>query len=81
MRFLFARGANFSPETIGAALDFDGENDCLFQAYDDTKGQFMEYLADYGHFADLPFDFIFQNMYEHYPGLRNIIEGKENIYL
>lgn len=47
-------------------LEFDGENDSIFQQYNRNGNQFMEYLEDYGHFEDLPLDFIRQNMVEHY---------------
>lgn len=50
-------------------LDFDGMNDSLFQPYNRDGGKFMEYLDDYGTFDDIPFDFIRQNMIEHYPGI------------
>jgi hypothetical protein len=49
-----------------APLDFDGENDSVFQEYNREGNEFMEYLEDYGHFEDLPLDFILQNMQEHY---------------
>jgi len=48
-------------------LEFDGKNDAIFQAFDKNGNQFMEYLEDYGTFADLPLDFIIQKMEEHYP--------------
>lgn len=48
-------------------LAFDGENDALFQAFDKNGNQFMEYLEDYGTFADLPFEWIIQKMKDHYP--------------
>ena len=41
-----------------APLEFDGKNDSLFQEFDQEGGIFMEYLEDYGHFADLPMDYI-----------------------
>lgn len=47
-------------------LEFDGENDSIFQQYNREGNQFMEYLKDYGHFEDLPIDFIKKNMLEHY---------------
>ena len=50
-----------------APLDFDGEKDALFQAFDKNGGQFMEYLEDYGTFEDLPFEWIVQKMKDHYP--------------
>lgn len=52
-----------------APLDFDGANDALFQPFSRSGSQFMEYLADYGTFEDIPFDFIRQNMIAHYPGI------------
>ncbi len=50
-------------------LDFDGEQDCIFQQFDREGGVFMEYLEDYGHFEDVPMAFIYSNMKEHYSGL------------
>ena len=47
-------------------LGFDGENDSIFQEFNKEGSVFMEYLEDYGHFEDLPMDFIFQNMKDHY---------------
>lgn len=50
-----------------APLDWDGSNDSIFQEFDKAGGQFMEYLEDYGCFADLPLDFVKENMKQHYP--------------
>ncbi|MFT5167606.1 MAG: transglutaminase-like putative cysteine protease [Saprospiraceae bacterium] len=58
-----------------APLDFDGENDSVFQEYDREGNTFMEYLEDYGHFEDLPFDFIMNNIQENYPGFSHLIIG------
>ncbi len=49
------------------SLEFDGQNDSIFQEFDKVGGQFMEYLEDYGAFADVPLDFIIGNMRQHYP--------------
>ena len=49
-----------------APLDFDGENDAIFQAFDLQGGVFMEYLEDYGHFDDIPVDFMNQLMLKYY---------------
>jgi len=57
-------------------LDFDGENHSIFQQYDRNGGQFMEYLEDYGHFDDVPLDFIYNNFREHYSGLRERINAQ-----
>jgi transglutaminase-like putative cysteine protease len=48
------------------ALDFDGENDSIFQQFSKSGALFMEYIEDYGSFEDVPLDFIFQNMQENY---------------
>ncbi len=52
-----------------APLEFDGETDSIFQEFDKSGDQFMEYLEDYGSFADLPLDFIFDNFRAHYPNI------------
>lgn len=50
-------------------LDFDGENDSFLQQFDKEGTAFMEYTADYGHFPDVPLDFMKENLVEHYPHL------------
>lgn len=60
------------------ALDFDGENDCLFQQYDKQDGQFMEYINDYGQFDDIPFDLFVRTMKEHYPHLFEQVSKTKN---
>lgn len=56
-------------------LGFDGENNSFLQQYNSSGSRFMEYLEDYGHFEDLPVDFIKQNLKEHYG---HLVEGKED---
>jgi transglutaminase-like putative cysteine protease len=52
-------------------LEFDGENNSLFQEYDTTGNvQFMEYIEDYGTFDDVPLQFMFELMQENYPAIR-----------
>ena len=48
-------------------LEFDGQTDSFFQEYDNTGNVFMEYLEDYGTFADVPLDFMVKNMKDNYP--------------
>ncbi len=61
-------------------LDFDGENDSVFQQYDRHGNAFMQYLEDYGSFEDVPIAFIFGNFREHSPQLyRTCIEKNEII--
>ena len=57
-------------------LDFDGENNACLQEFNNEGNQFMEYIDDYGHFEDVPVEFMKQNIKEHYP---HIFDTKENI--
>ncbi len=49
-------------------LDFDGENDSLFQAFHGDK-KFMQYNHFYGEFTDLPIELMHTEMENHYPHL------------
>lgn len=56
-------------EKLGvAALEFNGKEDSIFQGYDRGEG-FMEYLEDYGHFAELPTERLYSIMLQEYPHL------------
>ncbi len=48
-------------------LQFDGENDSVFQEFTEKGTAFMEYLEDYGHFNDVPLEFMEANARVHYP--------------
>lgn len=50
-----------------APLEFDGENDSVLQEFNEEGTLFMEYLEDYGHFEDVPVEFLVKNVREHYP--------------
>ncbi len=50
-------------------LDFDGENDSVFQQYSPSGEKFMEYLHDYGQFAELPFELMMGEWEKYYPHL------------
>jgi transglutaminase-like putative cysteine protease len=53
-------------EKLGVApLEFDGEKDSVFQAYD-KGGKFMEYLHEYGNFEDLPYQLMVSEWKRHY---------------
>jgi transglutaminase-like putative cysteine protease len=57
-------------EKIGVLpLDFDGENDSIFQQYSPVGDRFMEYLHDYGQFAELPFELMMGEWEKYYPHL------------
>ncbi|MGD8306264.1 MAG: transglutaminase-like domain-containing protein [Ignavibacteria bacterium] len=50
-------------------LDFDGENDSLFQQFTESGDKYMDYLKDYGSFADMPYELMlttFKNAYPHW---------------
>jgi transglutaminase-like putative cysteine protease len=52
-------------------LEFDGEQDSIFQEFDQTGNHvFMEYLDDYGTFTEVPLPFMFQLMIDHYPKIK-----------
>ncbi len=64
-----------------APLDFDGENDSIFHEYDKAGNIFMEYLEDYGHFEDVPIDFIHKNFMANYPQINKLYKGQSRIKL
>ncbi|MCH2194143.1 transglutaminase family protein [Kordia sp.] len=59
-----------------APLEFDGENNSFLQQYNNEGSLFMQYTDDYGHFEDVPLDFMRKNIKEHYP---HIFDTDENI--
>lgn len=50
-----------------APLEFDGTRDSIFQEYDHAGNVFMEYLHEYGAFADLPYELYLEELAKHYP--------------
>nr|WP_026756022.1 transglutaminase-like domain-containing protein [Sediminibacter sp. Hel_I_10] len=56
-------------------LDFDGEQHSFLQQYNSNGLRFMEYIDDYGHFEDVPIDFMKQNIKAHYPHIFDINEN------
>ncbi len=48
-------------------LEFDGETDSIFQEFSETGNKFMEYLHDYGTFAELPFEIMLNEWKKYYP--------------
>ena len=49
-------------------LDFDGEQDAIFHPYDEDGRRHMEYVADHGTFADVPYDRIINSFETNYGG-------------
>ncbi|MEM6717992.1 MAG: transglutaminase-like domain-containing protein [Bacteroidota bacterium] len=60
-----------------APLDFDGTQSAILQEYNRDNSKFMEYLEDYGDFADVPLDFIKETFKNHYPALYQQFKNAE----
>lgn len=57
-------------------LEFNSREDAIFQQYNRSGGKFMEYLYDYGHFADVPYDIFMGELVKFYPHLKEkILQG------
>ncbi len=50
-----------------APLEFDGTADSIFQQFDESGAVFMDYLHDYGDFADFPYELALSEMRRSYP--------------
>ena len=50
-----------------APLEFDGSQDSIFQQFDETGAVFMDYLHEYGDFADFPYELALSEMRKNYP--------------
>ncbi len=48
-------------------LEFDGRHDAILHSYDPKGRKHMEYIKDYGHFSDFPFDDMKQSWKRVYP--------------
>lgn len=55
-------------------IEFDGENDAVFQQFDNEGRRFMEYLKDHGTFSDLPRELFIKELQTFYP---HLFEGVE----
>ena len=64
-----------------APLGFDGENNSFLQQYNREGSLFMEYTDDYGHFEDVPVEFMKQNIKEHYPHIFDREDDVTEFYL
>ncbi len=48
-------------------LEFNGREDSMFQQYDPAGRRYMEYIHDYGSFADIPFELMIAEWARYYP--------------
>lgn len=60
-------------------LEFDGTEDSVFQEYNKDDERFMSYLEDYGHFEDVPFNFILNNFRNNYPDIYNKFKHMQEV--
>ncbi|RNC87951.1 MAG: transglutaminase domain-containing protein [Winogradskyella sp.] len=60
-------------------LDFDGTADSILQEYNRDSKKFMQYLDDYGHFEDVPLDYIKSIFKDNYPELYNDYKNKKEL--
>ncbi|ARN76735.1 transglutaminase [Nonlabens spongiae] len=60
-------------------LDFDGTADSVMQEYNRDQEQFMSYLEDYGHFEDVPLDFIMETFKKNYPEFYEQFKDRDQI--
>jgi transglutaminase-like putative cysteine protease len=56
-------------------LEFDGRNDSIFHEYDAAGRRHMEYVDDYGQYADLPLDRMTRDLMRFYPHLDMNVPG------
>ena len=61
-----------------APLNFNGEEDAVFQAYDKEGGGYMEYVKDHGVFNDIPREKMINALQNHYPHLFRGERGREH---
>ncbi len=48
-------------------LEFDGKNDSIFHPFDKNGRRHMEYVHDYGPFADFPYELMIMEARKYYP--------------
>lgn len=69
-------------EKFGVApLDFDGEHDAVFQAFDQAGNQFMEYLNEHGEFADMPHELFVSELRREYPHFFDGLDARQMVTL
>ena len=56
-------------------LEFDGRTDSIFHPLDLQGRRHMEYVHDYGPFADFPLEMMIEESVKYYPHLRELMEA------
>ncbi len=57
-------------------LDFNGREDSIFQEFDNNGERYMEYLHEYGEFADMPLALFTQELQKYYPHMFDPTENE-----
>lgn len=58
-------------------LDFDGENDAIFQQFSLDGRRFMEYVAVHGSFDDMPHELFLAELKKHYG---HLFQGEQDLH-
>ena len=59
-------------------LEFDGSEDSIFHPYDLEGRRHMEYVHDYGTFADFPWQMMIDESLRHYPHIGELMKIKDS---
>jgi transglutaminase-like putative cysteine protease len=62
-----------------APLDFDGEHDSIYHPFDLAGQRYMEYLHDYGHYDDVPYDDLVQTFARVYPSVQKSADAESRL--
>lgn len=64
-------------------LEFDGEEDSVFQQFTPDGSRYMEYIHEYGDFDDLPRDLYISELESHYPHIfeQDRYEGEDYFFI
>ena len=62
-------------------LDFNGTEDSVLQEYNKDNSKFMTYIEDYGHFEDVPLEFIKDTFKSNYPSLYERFKDQDHIVI
>ncbi|WP_167343128.1 transglutaminase-like domain-containing protein [Nonlabens sp. SY33080] len=62
-------------------LEFDGTQDSVLQEYNNENAKFMSYLEDYGHFEDVPLEFIKNTFKSNYPDFYEKYKDQDHIVI
>lgn len=62
-------------------LEFNPEDDSIFQEFNKNGGKFMEYLHQYGYFDDIPYELFMEELIKYYPHLRAQLQERNLLHI